>query len=277
VLRKHYFSIMTKHLKGKRLLTLLGLSGAMLITSCVNTKKVTYFQNLSSAKRSEMESVAKFTEPIIQSDDILAISINTIDAQSSEIVNQAGTMVNSSTNSSTGSSRQPLNGYLVDKNGEVELSLIGNVKVAGLTTFQARELIRKEASKNLKSPNVTVRFANFKISVLGEVNRPSAYTVPNEKVSVLDALSLAGDLTIYGKRENILVIRDNNGTKEFGRLDLNSTDTFTNPFYYLKQNDVVYVEPNSARASTVNGATRTTIALALSALSTIVLVITRLD
>jgi polysaccharide export outer membrane protein len=272
-MQNDYFSIMTKHLKGKRLLTLLGLSGAMFITSCVNTKNVTYFQNLSAEKRSVMESVAKFTEPIIQADDILAISINTIDAQSSEVVNQAGTFVNSGTNST--SNRQPLNGYLVDKNGEVELSLIGNIKVAGLTTFQARELIRKEASKNLKSPNVTVRFANFKVSVLGEVNRPSAYTVPNEKVSVLDALSLAGDLTIYGKRENVLVIRDNDGQKVFGRLNLNSTETFTNPFYYLKQNDVVYVEPNSARASTVNGNTRTTIALALSAISTLVLVLTR--
>jgi polysaccharide export outer membrane protein len=266
---------MRKHLKGKRVLALLGLSGAMFITSCLSTKNVTYFQNLSSEKRSVMESVAKFTEPVIQSDDILAISINTIDAQSSEVVNQAGTSV--ALNSSTGTGRQPLNGYLVDKNGEVELSLIGNVKVAGLTTFQAKELIRKEASKNLKSPNVSVRFANFKISVLGEVNHPSAYTVPNEKVSVLDALSLAGDLTIYGKRENVLIVRDVDGQKQFGRLNLNSTDTFSSPFYYLKQNDVIYVEPNTARASSVNAATRTTVALALSALSTIVLVITRLD
>jgi polysaccharide export outer membrane protein len=245
----------------------------MFISSCVSTKNVTYFQNLSTEQKSVMESVAKFTEPIIQSDDILAISINTIDAQSSSTVNQAGAVLGSGNNSG----REPVNGYLVDKNGEVELSLIGKVKVAGLTTYDAKELIRKRASQDLKNPNVSVRFANFKISILGEVSRPAAYTVPNEKVSVLDALSLAGDLTIYGKRENILVIRDNNGKKEFGRLNLNSTDTFNSPFYYLKQNDVVYVEPNKSRVVSLNAATRTTVAVAISAISTIVLIITRLD
>lgn len=223
-----------------------------------------------------MESVATFTEPVIQADDILSISINTIDPQSSAVVNQAAAVVGSGL-AANSPREQPISGYLVDKNGEVELSLIGMVKVAGLTTFQAKELIRAEASKNLKNPNVVVRFANFKVSILGEVNRPAAYTLPNEKVSVLDALSLAGDLTIYGKRENVLVIRDNNGKKEFGRLNLNSTDTFTSPYYYLKQNDVLYVEPIKAKVVSVNAATRTTIAVAISAISTIVLIFTRLD
>jgi polysaccharide export outer membrane protein len=265
---------MTKNFNGKRLLTLLGLTGAMFISSCISSKNITYFQNLSTEKRSVMESVAKFTEPVIQSDDILAISINTIDPQSSAVVNQAGAVLGSGT---SGSSREPINGYLVDKNGEVELSLIGRVKVAGLTTFDAKELIRKKASRDLKDPNVSVRFANFKVSILGEVGRPAAYTLPNEKVSVLDALSLAGDLTIYGRRENILVIRDNNGRKEFGRLNLNSTDTFTSPFYYLKQNDVVYVEPNKSRVTTLNNPTRTLVALGISVLSSAVLIFTRLN
>lgn len=252
---------------------LLGLTGAMFISSCISSKNVTYFQNLSTEKRSAMESVAKFTEPVIQNDDILAISINTIDPNSSAAVNQAGSVLSSQTSNNN---REPLN-YLVDKNGEVELSLIGRVKVAGLNTFDAKELIRKKASKDLRDPNVSVRFANFKISVLGEVGRPAAYTVPNEKVSVLDALSLAGDLTIYGKRENVLVIRDNNGRKEFGRLNLNSTDTFNSPFYYLKQNDVVYVEPNKSRITTLNAPTRTVAALVISALGSAVLIFTRLN
>ena len=267
---------MTKNFKGKKVLAVLSLAGAMFISSCVSTKNVTYFQNLSTDKKSVMESVAKFTEPIIQSDDIIAIDINTIDPESSSAVNQAGAPLASSAYNNT-VPRQPVNTYLVDKNGEVELSLIGKVKVAGLTTFDAKEVIRKRASRDLKNPTVSVRFANFKISVLGEVSRPAAYTVPNEKVSVLDALSLAGDLTIYGKRENVLVIRDNNGKKEFGRLNLNSTDTFNSPYYYLKQNDVVYVEPNKSRVVALNSATRTTIAVAISAISTIVLIITRLD
>jgi polysaccharide export outer membrane protein len=265
---------MTKNFNRKRLLMLLSLTGAMFISSCISSKNVTYFQNLSTEKRSVMESVAKFTEPVIQSDDILAISINTIDPSSSAVVNQAGAALAAGT---ANSNRDQVNGYLVDKNGEVELSLIGRVKLAGLTTFDAKELIRKKASRDLKDPNVTVRFANFKVSILGEVGRPAAYTLPNEKVSVLDALSLAGDLTIYGKRENVLVIRDNNGRKEFGRLNLNSTDTFNSPFYYLKQNDVVYVEPNKSKITTLNAPTRTLIALAVSALSTAVLIFTRLN
>jgi polysaccharide export outer membrane protein len=264
---------MIDKLNGKRLLMLLGLTGAMFISSCISSKNVTYFQNVSTEKRSVLESVAKFTEPVIQSDDILSISINTIDPQSASVVNQAGTVLGSGNASY---SREPINGYLVDKNGEVELSLIGKVKVAGLTTFDARELIRKKASRDLKDPNVTVRFANFKVSVLGEVGRPASYTLPNERVSVLDALSMAGDLTIYGKRENILVIRDTNGRKEFGRLNLNSTDTFNSPFYYLKQNDVVYVEPNKSRVTALNAPTRTTVALIVSALGTFVLIFTRL-
>jgi polysaccharide export outer membrane protein len=267
---------MTQNLKPKAVIKLLFLAGAFFISSCVGTKNVTYFQNLSSANKSIMESVATFTEPVIQADDILQISINTIDPQSSAVVNQAASVVGSGL-AANSPREQPINGYLVDKNGQVELSLIGLVKVAGLTTFQAKELIRTEASKNLKNPNVVVRFSNFKVSILGEVNRPAAYTLPNEKVTVLDALSLAGDLTIFGKRENVLVIRDNNGKKEFGRLNLNSTDTFTSPYYYLRQNDVVYVEPIKARVTSVNAATRTTIAVAISAISTIVLIFTRLD
>jgi polysaccharide export outer membrane protein len=264
---------MTKNFNRKRLLTLLGLTGAMFISSCISSKNITYFENLSTEKRSVMESVAKFTEPVIQSDDILSISINTIDPESAAAANQAGAILNTGTSSY---GRSPVNDYLVDKNGEVELSLIGKVKLAGLTTYEAKELVRKKASRDLKNPNVSIRFSNFKVSILGEVTKPAAYTVPNEKVSVLDALSLAGDLTIYGRRENVLVIRDNNGRKEFGRLNLNSTDIFSSPFYYLKQNDVVYVEPNKSKITMLNTGTRTTVALVLSALGTFALIISRL-
>lgn len=261
--------------KSRSIVNFICITGVFFISSCISSKNVTYFENLSSAKRSGMESVATFTEPIIQPDDILAVSINTIDPTSAGIVNQAGTTI--SVNSSTGNGREQLSGYLVDKNGEIELSLIGRVKVAGLTTFAAKDLIRERASRDLKNPNVTVRFANFKVSVLGEVNRPTAYTVPNEKVSILDVLSLAGDLTVFGRRDNILVIRDLNGKKEFGRLNLNSTDVFNSPYYFLKQNDVVYVEPNKAKVIALNNSTRTVAALVISALSTLVLIYTRLD
>jgi len=251
---------------------IIGLTGICLISSCVGTKNVTYFQDLSAAKRSELEAVAKFTEPTIQPDDILSITINTTDPQSTAIVNQPTTAI-----LTYGTFRQDITGFTVDKNGEIKITQLGTVKVGGLTTFEARQAITKLARKELKDPTVSVRFANFKVSVLGEVNRPGSYNVSNEKVNILDVLSLAGDLTIYGKRENITVIRELNDKKEIGRLNLNTTDIFKNPFYYLKQNDIVYVEPNKAKVISVNAGARTTAAVLISAISTIVLIFTRLN
>ncbi len=244
-----------------------------LSASCVSNKKIAYFQDIQSIKQAKLDSAAVFTEPVIQSDDILSINIFTLNPQSGAIVNQAASNTVLGGGANTAVAAQQVSGFLVDRNGDVELSLIGKVKVAGLTTYQARELIREKAAVVYKEPNVQLRFANFKVSVLGEVNSPSTYTLPNEKVSILDALSLAGDLTIYGKRDNVLIVRDNNGKKEFVRLDLNSSKIFNSPFYYLKQNDVVYVEPNKRKVSASNSAQIQTISVIASVISVIVLAI----
>ena len=243
-------------------------------TSCVNTKKVTYFQNMSLANQSVIDSVAKYTEPVIQNNDILSVTINTVDPETSAIASQSSVQMGGGTSSNLG--REEINGFMVNKNGEIQLSVIGKVKVAGLTTFQAQELIETRATRYLQKPIVNVRFANFRVSVIGEVSKPASYSVANEKATILDVISLAGDLTIYGKRENISVIRDVNGKKTVGRLNLNSTSLFASPYYYLKQNDVIYVEPNKAKVLSLNSAARTTVAVAISAISTIVLIITRL-
>jgi len=243
------------------------------LSGCVSNKKIAYFQDIQTIDQASLENAASFIEPQIQSDDILSINVFTLNPQSGVVINQAantpalgGNTNNSITTQNTG--------FLVDKNGEIELSLIGKIKVSGLTTFQARELIRDKVSVYYKDPNVQIRFANFKVSVLGEVNAPSAYTLPNEKVSILDALSLAGDLTIYGKRENVMVIRDVNGKKEFARLDLNSSNIFSSPFYYLKQNDVIYVEPNKRKVAATNSAQIQTVSVIASILSVLVVAIT---
>lgn len=253
---------------------LLSFSSLILLSSCVGTRNVAYFQNMNQTERKRLESAIAFTEPIIQTDDILGISIITVDPQTAAVVNQ------SSVQETMGNARNPnsreIEGFAVDKNGEIELAIIGKVKVAGLSTYQARELIRKEAAEYYQKPNVTVRLLNFKVSVLGEVSRPGTFTMPNEKVSILDALSLAGDLTLYGKRENIMVIRDQDGQKEYGTLSINSSDIFKSPYYYLKQNDVVYVEPNKAKVFSLNSTARSTAVVTLSAISTIVLIITRI-
>lgn len=257
----------------KGLIIAFSVSIVTLTSSCVSNKKIAYFQDIQSVNQAKLENAIAFTEPIIQSDDILSINIFTLNPQSGAIVNQAASNNVLGGGANNAVAAQQVIGFLVDRNGDVELSLIGKIKVSGLTTYQARELIREKAAAVYKEPNVQLRFANFKVSVLGEVNSPSAYTLPNEKVTILDALSLAGDLTIYGRRENVLVIRDNNGKKEFARLDLSSSEIFNSPYYYLKQNDVVYVEPNKRKVSASNSAQIQTIGVIASVISVIVLAI----
>lgn len=241
-----------------------------LSTSCVSNRNIAYFQDIQAVNKATLDSAAIFTEPKIQPDDILSISVFTLNPQSGLVVNQAASTPLLGGSANMAASAQQISGFLVDKNGEIEFALVGKIRVAGLTTYEARELVRDKVSNFYKEPNVQLRFANFKVSVLGEVNAPSTYTLPNEKVSILDALSLAGDLTIYGKRENVLIIRDNNGKKEFARLNLNSSNTFNSNFYYLKQNDVVYVEPNKARVSANNAAQVQTIGLIATVVSALV-------
>lgn len=249
-------------------------------SSCESTRYIPYFQDISLSGNSAMATSIAFHEPTIQSDDILSISVFTIDPSTSMIVNQVGTQaINANVSTAQGNSlsaTQASSGFLVDKNGEIELSVIGTIKVAGLTTQEARDLIREKAAINYRNPNVQIRFSNFKITVLGEVGRPATYSVPNEKVTVLDALGLAGDLTIYGKRENVLLIRDTNGEKQFARLNLNSAEIFNSPFYYLKQNDVLYVEPSKGKAASLNMARTQTIALIGTALTVAITLISRL-
>ena len=125
-------------------------------------------------------------------------------------------------------------------------------------------------------PTVQVRYANFKITVIGEVARPATYTVPNERISIIDVLGYAGDLTIYGKRENVLLIRDTIGGKQFIRLNLNSSDIFKSPYFYLRQNDVVYIEPNEAKIATTDAARTRTLAVVGTVLSLLIVITSRL-
>lgn len=219
-------------------------------------------------------TTSSFTEPTIQVDDILGISIQTIDVQSQNALTRQG---NTTVASDVASGGQPVaSGYLVDKQGAVEIPMLGKVQVVGLTTTQARDLIRSAVAKFYKEPTVQVRFSNFKVTVLGEVLKPGVYVMPSEKVTLLDAIGLAGDLTIYGKRENVLLVRDIGGKKEFIRFNLNSSDVFKSKYFYLKQNDYVYIEPTQGKVGANNIATKQTIATAASILSLLVVLITRL-
>lgn len=251
---------------------------SLLFTSCNTTKNVAYFQDINPEGNTLLANASKFTEPTVLADDLLSISVFTIDPVTNMVINQTASQaigVVTNANVALGST-PPVAGFLVDKNGEVDLAVIGKVKVVGLTTFQARDLIKEKASRVYANPNVQVRFANFKVTVLGEVAHPASYVLPNERVSVLDAIGLAGDLTIFGKRENITLIRDIDGRKEFAKLNLTSKEVFNSPYFYLKQNDVIYVEPNKGKAASLNQARTQTYALIGSLISVLVVVFTRL-
>ncbi|MFD0794947.1 polysaccharide biosynthesis/export family protein [Mucilaginibacter litoreus] len=271
---------MNKHLKWNtsRILTFLSLVFLLAASSCKINKNIQYFKDLpdsTNVLNNINLNSADFTNPVVQTDDILNISIQTIDPTNSSIVNQAPSSLSIGASSASSIGTQQVTGYLVDKDGYIEMPLLGKLKVVGLTTFQVRELIRENASKYLKSPSVQVRFANFKITVIGEVARPATYTLPNEKVSVLDAIGLAGDLTIYGKRENILLIREADGHKQFTRFNLNSSNIFKSPYYYLKQNDVLYIEPSKEKIATTDAVRNRNITIGASLLSALLVILIR--
>lgn len=245
--------------------------------SCSNYKKLAYFRDLQDSTKSQIIAEIGYKELEIKADDILSITIQTIDPVNATSVNQlTSTPVAGISLGTASSPNAQVSGFLVDKEGNIELPMLGRIKLLGLTTIEARELIRKKASLFYKEPAVQVRFTNFKITILGEVAKPAPYILPNEKVSVLDALGLAGDLTIYGKRENIMLIRENNGKKYVYRFNLNSSDTFKSPAFYLQQNDIIYVEGNKAKAATLNIARTQTLTLLVSFASVFAIFISRL-
>lgn len=262
-----------KKYKACSLIALFIIGIIMILSSCTPYKNIPYFTDVSDRAKDSLLKTAEFKDPVIMPDDILAINIVTIDPTTAAPVNQSTTMaVAAQVNGTT----TMIPGLLVDKNGNITLPIIGSVKLQGLTTSEARDTIRRRASQYFKEPDVQVRFANFSVTVLGEVIHPATFTMPSEKVSVLDALGMAGDLTIYGMRENVLVIRDVDGKKVVNRLNLNSADIFQSPFFYLKQNDVVYVQPSKQKAIAADASRTRTLTVAASVAAVLIVLLSRI-
>lgn len=218
----------------------------LMCISCTNTKKATYFNGI---KDGTISSNTPVPESLIQKNDILSITVSSLNPEASGVFNNtSGGAGDLNANGASAS------GYLVSADGSIQFPLLGNIKAEGLTKNQLKEKISSTILEKqlLVDPIVTIRFVNFRITVLGEVKYPSVLTIPSEKVSLLEAIGLAGDLTLYAKRENVLVIREEKEQKVIKRLNLNSTELLTSPYYYLKSNDIVYVEPNKARVATTN-------------------------
>lgn len=228
-------------------LLIIGLC-ALLFSSCFSYKKVPYLKDAHEVN-SMAEQLPMYDAKIMPK-DLLTITVNTTDPAAAAPFNLT---VQSSVNvaRSTSLTQQPaLQQYLVSNEGTIDFPVLGSLHVGGLTKSEAENLIREKLGAYLKEkPIVTVRMSNYKISVLGEVNRPGMFTINNEKVNIFEALALAGDLTIYGKRNNVKLIReDAAGQREIIILNLNKTDIITCPYYYLQQNDILYVTPNKAKA-----------------------------
>lgn len=246
------------------------------LSSCADQKKIAYFQK--GINQSDTIDVSKAYVPTIQPGDILSIPVSSLNPAASSFFNPYSNAAPTSTDPGAVNVTPTLsaaNGYLVDAAGLIEFPILGTIKLAGLTTSEARDTIKNRLKVTyLKEPTVSVRFLNYKISVMGEVSRPSVYVIPNEKVTLPEALSMAGDLTVFAKRENILIVRDNNGKKEFGRVNLNTRELFTSPYYYLHSGDLVYVEQGKGKAAQ-NDQTYRILPIILSALSVFAIIITR--
>lgn len=240
----------------------------LVVTACTTKKDVLYFQN---AKNAETIVDTNTFNARIKTNDLLYIYISTADLAVTQPYN---IMIESGGSSGAGGSANGtrLVDYLIDSDGNIDYPVLGKLKLEGLTIEEAKQLFKKkfEEGKLLKDPVVIIRFNNFRISIIGEVNRPGVYPVTGERISILEALSAAGDLTIRGKRKNILVIRDFNGAKTYTRIDLTSKEVFNSPVYYLAQNDVVYAEPNRSAVSRASGDARIAVFASLLGLAIVI-------
>lgn len=234
-------------MKFKRLLLLLALP--LLIAGCTSYKNVPYLQNPEVVN--ELEKDLPMYDAEIMPKDLLSITVNATDPQSAAPFNlTVQTPMNAALANINTTSQPTLQQYLVNNEGEIDFPVIGRLKVGGLTKNKAESLLCGKLKEYLKEiPIVTVRMANYKISVLGEVTRPGSFTISNEKVNILEALAMAGDMTIYGVRDNVKLIReDTKGKREIINLNLNNAGIVTSPYYYLRQNDILYVTPNKTKA-----------------------------
>ncbi|QQT53179.1 polysaccharide biosynthesis/export family protein [Sphingobacterium multivorum] len=244
---------------------------AMIIfNSCASRKNMVYLQQDST----QLTTIYEQYIPKIQQNDILTVVVTAADPKVTVPFNPLSSMTTGNMTQAVDLALRPT--YTVDNNGDITLPMLGKVHVEGLTRVEAIEKIRLELSAYIKDPGVNINFNNFRVSVLGEVAKPGSFIMPTERITVLEALGMAGDLTIRGVRHNILLIREIDGQKTMHRLDLTQKSTLNSPYYYLAQNDVIYVEPNKAQINNSKlGANSNIIISVASLLITVISVLTR--
>jgi polysaccharide export outer membrane protein len=232
----------------------------LLIVSCASKKNLVYFQGVDEIE----ESVNTDYTPVLRADDQLSITVTALDPIAAVPFNTFKPML-------AVNGQSELEPYLIAKNGTIEFPQLGTLHIAGFTRVEVVAMLKKKLAPFLVKPNVNIQLLNFTVTVLGEVKRPGAYQVKKERITVLDAIGLAGDLNIHGTRNNVLVIRETETGKVFERIDLTSSKMFDSPAYYLVQNDVVYIEPNKPKIN--SSATSATTGVWISITSLVITII----
>lgn len=240
---------MKSKIKTSRIFKVFSILILTILSSCASRQNVVYFQD--EAITSAIENQNSNFELRYKTDDLLTINVSSsqaFDADGLDVTkpfNLPAVSYNSTVIDAQGSLKMQT--YLIDVNGDIEFPVLGKLKLGGQTKSEANNFLKSKLKEYINEPLVNIRLANFKVSVLGEVNNPGTFTIQDERVSLPEVLGLAGDLTIYGRRDNIILIREINGEKQYAKLDLRSINIMNSPNYYLTQNDVIYVEPNNAR------------------------------
>jgi polysaccharide export outer membrane protein len=229
---------------------------ACLLNSCVSNKAITYFQGQGAIDTARYTTLASINPTIsrIQPDDILAIVVSSLSEESNvlfNITNTNGVITTTFPGATNSTGQQPL-GYLVDPAGNVDMPLVGKVKVAGLTLEEAGVMIKEKLSNLLKEPTVNIRQLNHKFTVIGEVGRPGVFNLLDNHTTLPEVIGMAGDLTVYGRRDNVMLIRTVNDKREVVRVNLASRDILDSPYYFIQNKDVIYVETMAGKVTATN-------------------------
>jgi len=221
-----------------------------LMTSCVQYEELVYFRKIDKEETARpqfpSDSIQNLAALRIQKNDILSITVHSFDPTQSAPFNLIPPGMGAA-----GGGASPFTTYIVDENGKIDFPVLGKIELRGLTATEAKYKLVDLLKVYLKDPVVNIRFVNFRISVLGEVNRPGVFIIDNDRITVLEAISMAGDLTDYSNRSNILVVREQDGIRQFGELDIQSADIFRSEYFYLRQGDVVYIEPTKDKEASI--------------------------
>ncbi len=256
----------------------------LLCSSCANTRHLTYMQGkFDTAALSKID----LKEPVIRKGDLLSIIVYSDNPEATALFNQAqiGNTSSGSTGasasgavaglgSSNGGGNPGTGGYLVDEMGNIEFQGLGRMHVEGMIRRELKDSLEQRLKEFLKDPYCTIRFLNYRFTMLGEISRPGVFNIPGEHINLLEALGLGGDLTFYGRRDNILVIRENDGHREFGRVDLTKPEVMASPYFNLQANDVIYIEASRKKVAANDQTAIRTITITTAIISTLAILYT---